>query len=202
MIAYRGDLKFRRERVLQAEGIKVKSGPFRSAAKREIVPISKAEGKGIMYISDNGKHNHVARLDGGSIYLVSQSLLAFEHSLSHEVRVAGGVGVLAGGVYLVKLTGNGLVAIAVKGDPLILRVTPDDPVCTDPTAIIAWSEGLWPHLKTDLEMRSLLAHGGGAPIQMLFRGEGYVLVHAKSELEARANSLLKRLNSRIKRLFF
>jgi uncharacterized protein (AIM24 family) len=202
LIAYRGDLKFRRERVLQTEGVRVKSGPFRSAAFREIVPISKAEGKGIIYISDNGKHNQVARLDGGSIYVVAQSLLAFEPSLRHEVRMVGGVGVLAGGVFLVKLTGSGLVAIAVKGDPLTLRVAPDDPVCTDPTAVIGWSEGLWPQLKTDLEIRSLAAHGGGAPIQMLFRGDGYVVVHARSELEARANSLLKRIKSRIKRLFF
>lgn len=199
LIAYRGDFKFRRERVLQTEGIKVKSGPFRSAAKREIVPLAKAEGKGIIYISDNGKHNQVVRLDGGSFYVASQNLLAFEPSLRHEVRVVGGVGLLAGGIYPVKLTGSGLMAMAVKGDPLTLRVTPDDPVYTDPTAVIAWTEGLWPHLKTDLEMRSLVAHGGGAPIQMLFRGEGYVVVHAKSEFESRANSLLKRIKSKIKR---
>jgi uncharacterized protein (AIM24 family) len=201
LIAYRGDLKFRRERVVQTEDVKVKSGPARSAAFREIAPISKAEGKGVIYVSDNGKHNQVVRLEGGSVYVTAENLLAFEPSLSHEVRMVGGVGILAGGVFMVKLTGSGLVAIGVKGDPLTLRVTPDNPVCTDPTSIIAWSADLWPKLKTDLEIRSLLAHGGGEPIQMLFSGEGYVVVHAKSELEARRGSLLKRLKSVIKRVF-
>ena len=201
LIAYHGDLKFRRERVVQTEGVKVKSGPFRSAAFREIVPISKAEGKGILYVSDNGKHNQVVRLEGGSVYVKAENLLAFEPSVSHEVRMVGGVGVLAGGVFMVKLTGSGLVAIGIKGDPLTLRVTPDNPVCTDPTSIIAWSADLWPHLKTDIEMRSLIAHGGGEAIQMLFSGEGYVVVHAKSESEALRRSLLKRLKSMIKRLF-
>ena len=201
LIAYRGHLKFRRERVVQTEDVRVKSGPFRSAALREIVPVSKAEGKGILYISDNGKHNQVVRLEGGSLYVTAENLLAFEPSVSHEVCMVGGVGVLAGGVFMIKLTGSGLVAIGIKGDPLTLRVTPDEPVCTDPASIIAWSDGLWPHLKTDLEIRSVVAHGGGEPIQMLFSGEGYVVVHAKSKLEAQRGSLLKRLKSTVKRFF-
>ena len=199
LVAYRGDLKFRRERVLQAERVHLKSGPFRSAAMRELAPMSKAEGKGVIYISDNGKHNQVVRLEGDTVYVVAENLLAFEPSVEHEVRLVGGVGVLAGGVFMVKLSGNGLVAVSIKGDPLTLRVTPDDPVCTDPTSVIAWSEHLWPHLKTDLEIHSLVAHGGGEPIQMLFRGDGYVIVHARSDFEARATSFLKRLKSIVKR---
>ena len=201
LVAYRGDFKFHRERVVQSEGVHVRSGPFRSAAFREIVPISKAEGKGIIYVSDNGKHNQVVRLEGGSVYVTAENLLAFEPSLQHEVRMVGGVGILAGGIFMVKLTGNGLVAVGIKGDPLTLRVTPDQPVCTDPTSVIAWSADLWPHLKTDLEMRTLVAHGGGEATQMLFNGEGYVVVHAKSEMEALRGSLLKRLKSMIKRFF-
>ena len=200
VIAYHGDLKFRRERVLKAEGIHAKSGPVRTALKREIVPLAKAEGKGCVYISDNGAHNQVVRLEGGTVYIASANLLAFEPTLQHEVRMVGGAGVLAGGIFMIKLSGNGLVAIAVKGDPLTMRVTPEDPVSTDPTAVIAWSGSLWPKLKTDAEVRTLLAHGGGESIQMLFEGDGYVIVHARSRLEALRASLIKRVTSKLRKL--
>jgi uncharacterized protein (AIM24 family) len=50
------------------------------------------------------------------------------------------------------------------------------PFSTDPHATLAWSGGLSPELKTDLSWRSALAHGGHEPVQMFFRGEGYVVV--------------------------
>jgi uncharacterized protein (AIM24 family) len=141
------------------------------------------------------------RLEGRTVYVVSTRLLAFESTLEHEVLMVGGVGVLAGGIFVIKISGNGLVAFGVSGDPMAMRVTPDDPVSTDPTATVAWTEPLWPELKTDLEVRSLVGHGGGEPIQMLFRGDGYVIVHAKSQLEAMRAGLVKSVTSKVKRLF-
>lgn len=200
-VAYHGDVKFHRERVLQTEGIAVKSGPLRSALKREIAPLARAEGKGCLYISDEGAHSQVVRLEGGTIYIVSSHLLAFEPTLKHEVLMVGGVGVLAGGIFVIKLSGNGLMAFSLKGCPLSMRVAPDDPISTDPTATIAWTGSLWPELKTDVELRTLLAHGGGEAIQMLFRGEGLVIVHARSRTEASRASLMKRVTSKFGKLF-
>src|SRR6185295_1613701 len=131
------------------------------------------------------------------VYIVSSHLLAFEPGLTHEVLLAGGVGVLAGGIFAIKLSGNGLVAISVKGVPMTMKVTPDDPISTDPTATIAWTGTLWPELKTDVEMRTLLAHGGGEAIQMLFRGEGFVIVHARTRSEAQRTSVVKRVTSKV-----
>ena len=200
VVAYRGDLKFHRETVLHSEGVKAMSGPARTALKREIVPLARAEGKGCVYVSDDGAHCQVARLEGGAVYVASPNLLAFEPTLEHEVVMVGGVGVLAGGIFMVKISGNGLVAMSVKGDPLTMRVTPDSPVSTDPTGTIAWTGSLWPELKTDIEVRSIVAHGGGESIQMLFRGEGYVVVNARSQLEAMRSSLVKKVTSSIKKL--
>lgn len=201
VIAYHGDLTFRLEEVFQSEAIRVKTGPVRSALTREAVPLSRAEGRGCLYLSDDGKYNRVFRLSGQRMFIASSYLLAFEPTLEHHKRLVGGVGVLAGGIFLVELAGAGFVAISIKGDPLTLRVTPNNPVSTDPTATVAWTSGLWPELKTDLEMRSLVAHGGGEPIQMLFRGDGYVVVNARSRMEHMRSSLIKRLGSSLAQLF-
>jgi uncharacterized protein (AIM24 family) len=143
-IAYRGDLKFTRERVLGAD-IKMLA--------REFTPLVKAEGSGQLYISDLGKRNVVLRLQGGSLHVAGSALLAFEPALQHEAYMVGKVGLAAGGLFGVKISGNGLLALAAKGDPLTLRITPDSPVCTDPDATIAWTDGVTPELKTALQWR-------------------------------------------------
>jgi uncharacterized protein (AIM24 family) len=201
VIAYQGRLRFRLEDVFQPEAIRREGGPIRSAFKREAVALARAEGRGCVYVSDDGKYNRVFRLTREPLFVASTCLLAFEPSLAHNVHLAGGVGVLAGGLFIVELSGTGFVAIAIKGDPLTLRVTPGHPVATDPTATVAWTRGLWPRLKTDLEIRSLVAHGGGEPIQMLFEGDGYVVVNAKSRFDAVRGSLVKRIGSSITKAF-
>ena len=198
IVAYHGEIKFRRERIFQAEDIGLKSGPLRSALKRELVPLTKAEGKGILFVSDEGNHNQIIELSGGSVSVLATSIVAFQPTLQHEMKLIGGVGILAGGMIMVTLSGRGFVAFGMKGDPLTLRVTPDNPVSCDPTAVLAWSGGLWPELKTNIEIRTLIGHGGGATIQMFFQGEGYVVVHARSRLAAVRSNIFKRTTSKLK----
>lgn len=197
VVAYHGDLRFHLERVLQMERVRGAAGPVRSTVKREAVPISMAAGTGRLYLSDDGEPIRIVRLTGQSIFIASPNLLAFEPALEHEVQTVGGVGLLAGGLLVVRLSGTGLLALSVKGEPLTLRVTPGNPVATDPRATIAWTSDLWPELKTDLEIRSLVAHGGGEPIQMLFRGHGFVVVNGGNRMDSLRSSLVKRLSSKI-----
>ena len=171
-IAYRGELHFIRERVIGAD-VKMLA--------REFTPLVKATGVGQLYCSDQGKRNLVLHLGGGALHVAGSALLAFEPALEHEAYMVGKVGLVAGGIFAVKLSGDGLVALAAKGDPLTLRVTPDSPVYTDPDATIAWTDGVSPELKTELQWRMIFGHGGGEAVQMLFRGDGYVVVHSKEE---------------------
>ncbi len=189
-IAYRGELKFIRERVLGAD-VKMLA--------REFTPLVKASGVGQLYCSDQGKRNVVLRLGGGTIHIASSALLAFEPALQHEAYIVGKVGLLAGGIFAVKLSGEGLVALAAKGDPLTLRITSESPVCTDPDATIAWTDGVFPELKTELNWRMIFGHGGGETIQMVFRGDGYVVVHSKEE-DPEKRGLFKMVKSVFKKV--
>jgi uncharacterized protein (AIM24 family) len=121
-------------------------------------------------------------LAGGSVCIISESLLAFEDSLRFEIFLVGhGVGIAASGLFAVKLSGNGKAAFAIHGDPLTMKVTPDGPVTTDPHATLAWSGELEPELKTDLEWKGLFDHGGGEPFLMVFKGDGYVAVQPSED---------------------
>jgi uncharacterized protein (AIM24 family) len=169
-IAYRGPIRFERLPTLGA-------GSLVDAAMRELSPIVRGVGRGRLYCANHGAHVRVIRLAGETINVVSHDLIAFEDSLLFEPHVAAhGIGVAAGGLIIMKLSGHGALAIASHGEPLTLSVAADDPVSTDPHATIAWSGDLTPTLKTDLNWRSLFGHGGHEPVQMFFEGEGFVMV--------------------------
>ena len=179
MIAYRGNLKFVREGMMEG-GI---GKAFMKMVSGEMSPLAKIEGDGLVYLADSGKEITILKLGPGDAINVSgNDLLAFEDTVKYEItmhrRVAG---MMAGGLFSAKLTGNGMVAIGTQGRPLTLRVTPNDPVMTDPNATVAWSGNLAPEIKTDITMRSLIGRGGGESFQMLFRGEGYVVVQPFEE---------------------
>lgn len=169
-IAYRGDLSFERLPTAGAHSMQ-------EAAVRELNPLVRARGRGRLFCGHHGCHVHVIELAGETITVSWVELLAFEESLHFEAGlVEHGVGIAAGGLVAVKLTGCGCVAITAHGTPLTLRVAPGDPVSTDPHATLAWSDQLTPRLKTDVSWRSLFGHGGQEPVQMLFEGSGFVVV--------------------------
>jgi len=169
-IAYRGEIAFDRLPTLSAPSLV-------DAAFRELSPIVRASGRGCLYCGHHGEHVRIVRLQGETIFVVWDELLAFEESLQFEPGlVAHGIGIASGGLIRVKLSGTGSVAIITHGEPLTLEITPDNPLSTDPHATIAWSGALTPLLKTDLSWRSVFRHGGQEPVQMRFEGTGYVIV--------------------------
>jgi uncharacterized protein (AIM24 family) len=185
-IAYRGDIAFRRLPTLAG-------GSFKNAALREAAPLVKATGKGRLYCARQGSFACVVRLRGETLFVAWQDLLAFEESLSFTASLVGhGVGVAAGGLIVLKLSGDGAVALATHGEPLTLMVEPGRPVSTDPHATLAWSAGLTPQLKTDVSWRSTVGHDGKESIQMFFEGDGFVVVQPfedPSRIAVRVNPL-------------
>jgi uncharacterized protein (AIM24 family) len=91
-------------------------------------------------------------------------------------------GMAGGGLFNVRLSGTGLVAITTHYEPITLMVTPNAPVFTDPNATVAWSSGLTPEIKTDISFKTLLGRGSGESIQLMFKGDGWVVVQPYEEV--------------------
>ncbi|MGE0863161.1 MAG: AIM24 family protein [Vicinamibacterales bacterium] len=169
-IAYRGDIRFERLATICAPSVV-------DAVLRETAPLIRATGRGRLYCGHHGAHSRVVRLAGESIVVAWTDLLAFEETLTFASHlVGGGVGIAAGGLTAVTLSGHGAFALLTHGQPLAVRVTPGQPVSTDPHATLAWSADLAPTLKIDVSWRSAFGHGGQEAVQMLFEGSGFVLV--------------------------
>jgi uncharacterized protein (AIM24 family) len=185
MVAYVGQIKFTREGLLdQGLGSLLKRSVTGEGAK-----LTKAEGRGRLYLADSGKTIRILRLQGDSIFVNGSDLLAFEPTVSWEIKMMRKlVAVAAGGFFNVRLSGTGLVAITSHFEPITLRVKPGAPVRTDPNATIAWSGSLQPEFKTDVSLKSFFGRGSGESIQMEFNGDGFVVIQPYEEAGMQAGA--------------
>jgi uncharacterized protein (AIM24 family) len=185
MVAYLGDIKFTREGVME-HGI---GKMLKKAVTGEGVSLTKAEGTGKLYLADSGKKISVINLDNQSIFVNGNDLLAFEESIQWDIKMLKKVaGLMAGGLFNVRLEGTGMIAITTHYDPLTLKVTPETPVFTDPNATVAWSGNLQPDLKTDVSLKTFVGRSSGESLQMAFKGEGFVVIQPYEEVYLQAGT--------------
>lgn len=179
MVAYTGQMKFTREGIFE-HGL---GRMLKRAVSGEGTRLTKVEGTGRLYLADQGKKISILHLDGDTVFVNGNDILAFEPTIEWDVKLMRKIaGLLAGGLFNVRLAGRGLVAITTHYDPVTLQVRPQLPVSTDPNATVAWSGGLTPEFKVDVSLKTFLGRGSGESIQMCFQGDGFVVVQPKEEV--------------------
>jgi uncharacterized protein (AIM24 family) len=179
MIAYHGQIKFEREGMLE-QGL---GNLLKKAVSGEGAYLTRATGQGKLYLADQGKKVLLLKLEGDSFTVNGSDILAFEPSIRHDIRMMKRISAMAsGGLFNIKMEGSGLVAITSHYEPLTLRVTPDRPIRTDPNATIAWSQGVEPNLKTDMNLKTFLGRSSGETFQIEFTGDGFVVLQPFEEV--------------------
>ncbi len=178
MVAYLGDIKFTREGMME-HGV----GKFlKKAVSGEGARLTKAEGQGKLYLADEGKKIQILSLQGETIFVNGNDLLAFEDRVEGDISMMRKMSaMLAGGLFNVRLSGHGMIVITSHYEPLVLTVTRERPVMTDPNATIAWSGSLTPDFKTDISLKTFFGRGSGESIQMRFQGDGFVVIQPFEE---------------------
>lgn len=178
MIAYIGEVKFKREGVLD----KGFGGLLKKAITGEGMSLMKAEGSGRVYLADKGKKIQILHLENEVICVNGNDVLALEDGLNHDITMIRSFGAAAaGGLFNVKISGTGHVAIGTHHEPLTLAVTPGKPVFTDPNATVAWSGNLSPSIHTDVSIGTLFGRGSGESFQLKFEGQGWVVMQPYEE---------------------
>ena len=178
MVAYRGNLKFTRQGILE-QGI---GNLLKKMVSAEGARLTKVEGTGKLYAADQGKKITILQLRNQSITVNANDVLAFEPALTNKIVMMRKIaGMMAGGLFNIQLSGTGLLAITTHFEPLTLKVTPGNPICTDPNATVAWSSNLVPNFKTDISLKTFFGRGSGETFQMQFEGTGFVIIQPFEE---------------------
>lgn len=177
MVAYTGDVKFKKQSSLEGGIDKF----IMKKVSGESSKLMSAKGDGHVYLADKGKRITILNLEGDRIYVNGNDILAFEENIDWDIKMMSGAGAMSGGLFNIKLQGQGMIAITTHYTPITLAVTPERPVYTDPNATVAWSDGLSIDYKTDMNLGTLLGRGSGETFQMAFRGNGFVIVQPYEE---------------------
>ena len=180
MVARKGSVKFTRQGIME-QGL---GNLLKKMVSGEGMQLMKVEGEGRVYLADAGKKITLLRLADESIFVNGNDVLAVESGIESRITMMRKVaGMLSGGLFNVRLSGHGIVAITSHYDPLTLPVNAQTgPVFTDPNATVAWSGGLTPEIITDISLGTLLGRGSGESVQLRFAGEGWVVVQPYEEV--------------------
>jgi uncharacterized protein (AIM24 family) len=186
MIGYVGAVKFTRQGALE-QGL---GNLLKKMVTGEGATLMKMEGRGRVYLAEAGKRIQVLNLGAGeTIFVNGNDLLALEDGMSYEIKMMRRVaGMASGGLFNIRVSGPGMVAITTHYNPITLRVTPGQPVFTDPNATVAWSGDLTPGIHTDISFKTLIGRGSGESIQLRFEGNGWVVLQPYEEVYMQAES--------------
>ena len=183
MVSYQGDVQFSRS-FLAGQG--VQSLAMR-AVTNEGYAMMAAKGSGSVYYAHAGLFVTITPVRGETLYVESDTLLAFDARLTAGTMFLGNQGGIQGvvrgavsgqGLFTTTLQGTGEVAILSDGNTIGLPVTPDVPVFVDPQAYIGHTGQLSSNIVTDLNWKTFVGQASGESYQVKFTGQGTVYIQA------------------------
>lgn len=175
MIAYTGDVTFKNAGMGGGDGL-------RAALKRRVtgesVSFMQCTGQGTVWFAKDAMEVLLIALNGETLKVESEQLLALSDKLRTDVAFAGLRGASSGqGLFTTTVTGIGDVALlSAGGPPIALAVSPQYPLVVDPQAFIASQGNLTQTFVTDVSWRNLIGESSGEAFSLRFDGTGVVYI--------------------------
>jgi uncharacterized protein (AIM24 family) len=187
MLAYRGDVSFTPSITGGQGGV---MGMIGRRVANEQTPLMTVEGSGTVMFGHGGHHIQVISLQGETLYVEADRLLAFDGTLQQGTMFMGSQGGVMGmvrgqvtgqGLFTTTLKGHGSVAVMAHGGVIELPIHPNRPVHVDPQAYVAHHGDVRNKLSTALGWRDMVGRGSGEAFQLELSGQGAVYVQASEE---------------------
>ncbi|MGV9567659.1 AIM24 family protein [Streptomyces sp. NPDC003480] len=170
MVAYRGNLQFERK----GQGV---GGMLKRAVTGEGLPLMTVRGQGEAWFAHEAQNCFIVDVEQGDEFTVNgRNVLCFDATLSYRIQTVKGAGVSGGGLFNSVFTGHGRLGLVCEGNPLVIPVSPQQPVYVDTDAVVGWTARLQTALHRSQSIGSMLRGGSGEAIQLKLDGQGYVVV--------------------------
>ena len=170
MVAYQGNVDF------AYEGAGGMAKMFKKALTSEGMALMKVNGNSDVFLADQADEVFLLHLEGESVTVGSNHVLAFESSLTWDINKVEGASMMSGGLFNTTFTGTGTLAITVHGTPVVLNV--DVPTFVDMQAAVLWSTSLKSGVRKTAKAGALIGRGSGEAYQLTLSGQGFVVVQA------------------------
>ncbi|MFG2001251.1 AIM24 family protein [Spirillospora sp. NPDC048911] len=174
MVAYDGQMTFKRQGMTGGEGLR---GALKRRIAGEGMTLMEITGQGTVFLASEATEVTLVPLNGETLFVESESLLALDGRLQTGVQFTGLRGMGTGqGLATTKVEGQGMVAILSDGPAIALEVSPGTPLCVDPHAYVGHRGQLQQDVVTDVNWRTVLGQGSGESVQFRYQGHGLVYV--------------------------
>ncbi|MGW2261083.1 TerD family protein [Streptomyces sp. NPDC001780] len=131
--------------------------------------LMRCTGRGQVFLAEEGAHLHPVELQGDGICVSAENVLAFDESLTYEVRRIEGHGIPGGALFTMLFQGTGTVVVKTHGTPVVLPVTPT--TFADSNAVVAWSAAAQVIISSQVRLRRNAYPGhSGETVNLQFRG--------------------------------
>ncbi|MFD7712146.1 AIM24 family protein [Streptomyces sp. NPDC059785] len=170
MIAWRGALQFERK----GQGV---GGMLKRAVTGEGLALMAVRGQGEAWFAHEAQNCFIVEIEPGDVFTVNgRNVLCFDAGLAYEIKTVKGAGISGGGLFNSVFTGQGRLGLICDGNPLVIPVSPQQPVYVDTDAVVGWSAALHTSLHRSQSFGSMIRGGSGEAVQLKLEGEGFVVV--------------------------
>lgn len=178
MVAYRGNLQFE----VKSQGV----GNFlKRAVTGEGLALMAVRGQGEVWFAHNAANCFILDLDPQDALTINgRNVLCFDPTLSYDIRMVSGAGMVGGGLFNCVFSGHGRIGLTCQGDPIVIPVSGQAPVFVDTDAVVGWSSHLQTSINRSQSLKSMLRGGSGEVFQLMLQGEGFVIVQPAEVLPA------------------
>jgi uncharacterized protein (AIM24 family) len=175
MVAYQGEVKFDHEGAGLARFVK-------QMATGESIPLMRCSGHGDVFFADRARNVTILYLDNDGITMGGQNVLAFDASLSWDIKMVQGMaGIGSQGLFNIVVQGTGWIALTSTGTPLVIDIHPASQTFVDAQSAVAWTTSLRTSVSASVTLGSLIGRGSGELWKMRFEGQGGFVVVQPTE---------------------
>ncbi len=150
---------------------------LKKALTGEGLPLMRCTGRGDLFLARDARELFVVDLEGDSLTVNGDNLLAFDPTLTWDVKRVEGASALSGGLFNTVLSGRGSAVLATFGRPVVLDAA-EAPTFADLQSAVAWSTTLTTSVRRTATAAALIGRGSGEAFQLAFAGQGFVVVQA------------------------
>ncbi|MFC9682973.1 TerD family protein [Streptomyces sp. NPDC056948] len=130
--------------------------------------LMRCTGQGQVFLAENSTMLHPIELQGDAVCVSAENVLAFDESLTYEVRRIEGHGIPGGALFTMQFQGSGTIVVKTHGTPVVLPVTPT--TFADCNAVVAWSAAAQVVVSSQVRMRRNAYPGDtGESVNLQFR---------------------------------
>ena len=170
MVAYQGDVEF----IYKGSG--GLRAMFEGAVTGQGLKLMTCKGQGEVFLAENATDLHIVELQGNSLCINANNVLAFDATLQTEIQRIESPGIPGGGVFHLVVSGQGSVVVMTRGTPVTLMC--QGPTFADIAAVVAWTTGMRVSVSTQVRLSRQIYSGGPAEgLALQFMGlQGHFVV--------------------------